>query len=338
MKRPLSEHLDDAFARDELADGLAGVERGIRRHRVRRRVARAAALSIPLLLVAGWLALRPGERPVEMPAPTELPAPLALDDGQPLPPSLGEAPTVHLDDGSRLTIERGSELSVAANERGVAAFALDRGVVRFDVRPGGPRRWRILAGPLTVEVLGTAFTVRHDGPRASVSVHRGVVAVTTRDGTRRLVAGERLAVGEPEAPPPTPPEPPVALDPAPAPVPVDELLARADARRRASDLDGAVRALRAIAETHPDAPEAASAALSWGQIEEDRARPDAAVRAYRRALRLHPAPALRELAYLRLVRAQVADGDRPGAEATARTYAERFPNGAHRGAIEALLR
>ncbi|MCB9593196.1 MAG: FecR domain-containing protein [Sandaracinaceae bacterium] len=342
-ERPLADHLDDAFGRDELASSLVAVERGIRRRRATRRAAMVGAALLPLIAVGVWLSTRPGPPPPQQAtaAAPAVVAPLATTEGRALPPSLSDAGVVDLDDGSRLTVRPGSELSVAANERGVAAFALGRGVVRFDIRPGGPRRWRVLAGPLQIEVLGTAFTVRRDGDQASVAVHRGVVSVVTAEGARRLVAGERLAIGEPE---PTVDAVEVEASEATEEAPragatptVETLLGRADAHRRAGQLDDAVRALRAIVETHADAPEAPSAALSWGQIEEDRGHPERAARAYRRALGLSPPPALRELCYLRLVRVELASGDRARAEATARQHTARYGRGAHGAAIEALL-
>ena len=63
------------------------------------------------------------------------------------------------------------------NSASAVSFSLDAGRVRFDIRPGGPRRWTVKSGGVTVTVLGTCFTVERTETHTTVSVERGKVRV-----------------------------------------------------------------------------------------------------------------------------------------------------------------
>ncbi len=101
--------------------------------------------------------------------------------------------TVELSDGSVIHMNRHSDLSVRM-ERGRREVTLSDGEAAFDVAHNASRPFVITASDHSVQVLGTAFNVlNHDG-RFSVSVERGVVAVTpasSRD-VMRLTAGQRV--------------------------------------------------------------------------------------------------------------------------------------------------
>jgi len=100
-----------------------------------------------------------------------------------------------LSDGSRITVARGARIDVLETSARVLSLALRAGRVRFDVRPHGPRAWRIDCGALTVEVVGTAFVVERLAEHVSVRVERGAVLVRgagVPDGVQRLDAGERF--------------------------------------------------------------------------------------------------------------------------------------------------
>jgi transmembrane sensor len=187
-ERPLATHLSDAFDRGELASGFERVERRIARRKVVRR---GAALLGASAVAAGALLLL-------WPPASQHERALTHADGAPL----GAFPAgVHaLSDGSQVAVEDGA-LAVVSNTSSDILLELGDGRARFDIRPGGLRRWSVRAGPVTVFVLGTSFTVVRAGPVARVEVHRGVVSVTTRAESRLLHAGERFEVGrsEPEA-------------------------------------------------------------------------------------------------------------------------------------------
>jgi transmembrane sensor len=197
---PLRERLRDAG--DDVA--LQRIWRAIdarfpRRHRPRSPVlAVAAAALIGAAAVALYLGHSAG--------------PLRLADGAAL--SAIEAPaagaTVALSDGSVIRLSGGARLAPLESSGTAFAAVLKGGSAGFDVRPGGPRRWRIECGLATVEVVGTRFNCDRGPGRLRVSVQRGAVLVSgerVADRVRRLGAGESLTIEERE---PTPPAPAIA--------------------------------------------------------------------------------------------------------------------------------
>lgn len=115
----------------------------------------------------------------------------------------GDVPeSVSLDDASRIEVSAETDLEILENTGDRLRFWLHEGRAGFDVTPHGPRRWMIESGQVTVEVLGTSFTVSRSEHDVTVSVTRGVVLVrgpTTPGGLLRLGAGESVTV--PAAPP-----------------------------------------------------------------------------------------------------------------------------------------
>jgi transmembrane sensor len=229
------------------------------------------------------------------------PAAIRLADGS--LPSVVEAETpraLAFDDGSRIELRRAARLVPIENDGARFVALLASGTATFRIEPGGPRRWTIEAGLLSVEVIGTVFTVerRDDGVR--VAVERGVVLVRGErvpDRVRRLGAGEELlvlreAAAAPEVasgePTPVAPQRAVSIarqDVAPRD-PVEDILARADAARGRGDPRAAVAHL-ARASRFSDDPRAALAAFTMGRLEMDELRrPDRARNAFERALAL----------------------------------------------------
>lgn len=196
IKDGLERKLDDAR--------LAAVWRRVRqarRGRSSQRAWRLAFVALPLAAVAVvlWLRLPRTVAPLKLADATSLAAPDAI--------TTTEAPrTVDFDDGSRITLSPGGLLQTVANQGRVFGTKLVRGRAEFRVRPGGPRRWIVQAGRVTVEVVGTHFVVDR-GPRVvSVAVHRGEVLVrgaAVDGGAKSLHVGESLAV--PDVPEPTAP-------------------------------------------------------------------------------------------------------------------------------------
>ena len=208
IKDGLERKLDDAR--------LAAVWRRVRQARQGRssmRAWRLALVALPLAAVAlvFWLRVPRTVAPLKLadassPAAPDSIATMATD----------EAPrTVDFDDGSRITLSPGGLLQTVANQGRVFGTKLVRGRAEFRVRPGGPRRWIVQAGRVTVEVVGTHFVVDR-GPRAvSVAVHRGEVLVrgaAVAGGAKSLHVGESLAV-------PDVPEPATLAAPGQAPPP-----------------------------------------------------------------------------------------------------------------------
>ena len=151
---------------------------------------------------------------------------LALVDGSaPVAVEAGTELALRLADRSVITLAPGARIAPTANDASRFELALARGHARFEVEPGGPRRWRIDCGPVIVEVIGTVFEIDRDETRIRVSVEHGIVAVRGErvpGGTRRLGAGESIEIVLREiAAAPVAPAPPVAPPPADArPTPV----------------------------------------------------------------------------------------------------------------------
>jgi transmembrane sensor len=142
---------------------------------------------------------------------------LTTDDGEPIPfviPAEGATSNFRFSDGSSLLVDSGSELRLIESSGGAVRFALNKGRSRFDITPGGPRKWQVDLGNVLVTVLGTAFTVEKDASHVSVEVERGVVSVSgdgVESGEQRLIAGKSLRVDNP--PSSTPQSPANNMDP-----------------------------------------------------------------------------------------------------------------------------
>ncbi|WP_230482048.1 FecR family protein [Sphingomonas sp. Leaf21] len=146
----------------------------------RTRAGGAIAASLALMIGVGTYRLYPS------------------DDAAPAAPqrvvqtSKGAQRTIALPDGSRV------ELNTATSVRTASAgdtreVWLDRGEAYFDIahRPDHP--FVVHAGPRTVTVLGTRFTVRRDGEKVTVAVLSGRVRVedaTAGQSARAAVIGQ----------------------------------------------------------------------------------------------------------------------------------------------------
>lgn len=127
------------------------------------------------------------------------PRALHLADGREVPASLGResAAAVAFDDGSHVDLAAGARLDVLESTSSVFGLALRSGSSEFEVHPGGPRSWRIECGGVTVEVVGTHFTLQRSAAFLLVTVARGAVIVRgTRvpDGVVRLGAGQSITI------------------------------------------------------------------------------------------------------------------------------------------------
>lgn len=151
-----------------------------------------------------------------------------------------------LSDASRIELARGARLEAKANS-GTAFTAHLDGAATFEVTPGGPRRWSIECGAVTVDVIGTRFRVADEGtpaaPHVHVSVEHGIVLVrgdAVPNHLQRLVDGQSIDVPGAVAPLPAP-----APAPAPDPGPSSHPAATPSWHdlARGGDYDGAYRQL-----------------------------------------------------------------------------------------------
>jgi transmembrane sensor len=111
--------------------------------------------------------------------------------------SASPAAFIEFNDGSHITALPDTKLESLESTSKLFVIALQRGEARFEVTPGGPRRWQIEAGIARVEVVGTRFSVSREPEKVSVRVDHGVVlvrAATVPGGAIRLEAGKSLDV------------------------------------------------------------------------------------------------------------------------------------------------
>lgn len=105
----------------------------------------------------------------------------------------GETRRIALADGTRITLDGGSKLSVRL---GWSKRQVEMGLAQasFDVAKDPSRPFLIGVGDQRVRVVGTEFNIRHDDKSVRVTVRRGVVEVAQRDGQKpvRLTVGQEL--------------------------------------------------------------------------------------------------------------------------------------------------
>jgi transmembrane sensor len=376
LEAPLHRSLRGSI--DEQA--IARIWRGISEHRHRARIswrtialpaALGAALALALLAI---LQLVSPSRPP--PAPIPAVAELSLADGSRLSTADigGDAGTVtwSLSDGSELRFEPGTRWEPLVVSPAQLVSSLRRGWTTFDVKPNGARRWIIEAGPVTVEVIGTRFSIQRDERKVRVLVERGAVLVRGElvpDKVQRLGAGQSLEVSLKPDPEPRPPAGAEAIEKAPA-APgwlahaeqgkfkdayvelggaglrqeaqrtdsLERLLMLADVARLSGHPAEAVAPLERIVQHHAGRPEAALAAVTLGRLLLDQlANPGEAARVLERALALGVPLGLREDVYARLVEAHVRAGDRTAAERAMGRYQTEFSNGRRRDEMSRWL-
>ena len=123
---------------------------------------------------------------------------LHFADGRDVPRSIQtSASPVLFDDGSRIDLGSTARLDLLESTPRTFAVALRYGEARFKVTPGGPRSWKIECGPVTVEVVGTQFTLTREDGRLRVSVEHGAVLVSgppVPDHIVRLGASDTIVI------------------------------------------------------------------------------------------------------------------------------------------------
>src|SRR5690606_28626324 len=114
---------------------------------------------------------------------------------------VGEQRTVTLEDGSRVSLNTATRLSLHF-DRGVRRVRLQSGEALFEVARDPGRPFVVESGDRQVRALGTAFIVRRDAGRIAVTLMEGSVEVAPVGGT----AGDE-AVSVAQVPRDAPPEP-----------------------------------------------------------------------------------------------------------------------------------
>jgi transmembrane sensor len=182
----LDERLRDADVR-RLWQGLEA-RRIRRRHPTFRRAAWPLAFASALVGAAlVFVLMRRAEPPV-----------LHFANGRDVPQALQTSGSpVLFDDGSRIELGSSARLDLLESTPRTFAVALRTGEARFSVKPGGPRAWKIECGPVTVEVVGTQFTLTREDGRLRVSVEHGAVLVSgtpVPDHVVRLGASDTIVI------------------------------------------------------------------------------------------------------------------------------------------------
>jgi TolA-binding protein len=268
-----------------------------------------------------------------------------------------------LADGSSIVLDGPAAILKTLRESGdEVVVQLEKGGAHFDVARRPSRIFRVQAGPVTVQVIGTRFHVRRDGERTRISVDRGRVLASWWGGSRELGAGEqgtfppegiaseapaidtaetippRATAEQEPAPAPAPPPvvaavavrraPPAApARSAAAPTP-EALFALADRARATGRPESAVARLREIVDRFPRDPHAPMAAFTEGRLcLESLHRPRQAAAAFERARALARGGPLAEDALARQVEALHAAGDAVAAHEQALRYRELYPQG-----------
>jgi transmembrane sensor len=109
---------------------------------------------------------------------------------------VGEQRTVLLSDGSRVTLNSDSRVTVSYRRHG-RGIRIDRGEAFFEVARDSSRPFRVHAGTRQIEALGTSFDVRRELQQLTVTLVEGKVAVSGLEQSAPsviLTPGQRLRV------------------------------------------------------------------------------------------------------------------------------------------------
>ncbi|MFM2420366.1 MAG: hypothetical protein RL385_5089, partial [Pseudomonadota bacterium] len=171
------------------------VARTAQKRRAARRVRNGVMASVAV--AAGYLLFALGAEQRGSPATS----PLSLRDQTALPSLLVAPPSGYrafdFSDGSRVTVAAGAKVDVLIASSKHVELVLREGRARFDVKPRGPRSWRIQSSGVSVDVVGTSFVVERTPGHVDVAVDHGIVVVRGAglpDGVRKLTEGERAKV------------------------------------------------------------------------------------------------------------------------------------------------
>ncbi|APR88353.1 hypothetical protein A7982_13702 [Minicystis rosea] len=155
-------------------------------------VALACAAAAVVLVSAGFVA---GRAMPAAGAPLELAAGGEIGD---LEVRAGEqARSVALSDGSTLALSPGARIEPLESSGSRFAVVQRRGRIEYHLKKGGPQRWAVECGSVTVEVAGTHFLIDRGEQMVHVEVLEGSAIVrgeTIGDRVHRLGAGQAIDV------------------------------------------------------------------------------------------------------------------------------------------------
>jgi transmembrane sensor len=320
----------------------------------------AVTLAIALFLLLG------------IPSRRETVGPLTYASGASLGTSLVQsrsAEDVVLVDGSQILVQADTRIDVLENRGDTFHTALRSGKGTFEVRSGGPRRWLVDVGGVTVEVVGTRFSLERDKSSVRVSVERGTVLVkgeSVPDKIVRLDAGQVMdfstggkGLGQAEESPQLPERPTacsasasndapalsavatVSASPHHAPsaslglkgASLDLLLREADAARLAGDRGRSAQLLRQVIASANGDSRGIVASFSLAQIEM-KDHPEEAAELLHSTIDAGIRGGFEEDTWARLVQAYARAGDKKKARDAALEYQRRFPSGSRLSEVQ----
>jgi transmembrane sensor len=343
MWTSLGEKIDPAWAPEREGAVRAAIARRAARRRAVVRTAVAVA-STGMIAVGGVVLVR-WQSAVPVAAPSAASTSAAAN-----PRATSETDTV-----TRLSSDT---VLAALPDRDGRGFALRAGGARFSVRHDPDRPFIVAAGDVTIEDLGTTFTVRYlTADRLKIAVEDGHVRVRARGTDTEVPAGASLEVPVSPAAEDRRPEPrPATVATAswrplaergqyeearralrkagPSAVRDDtaDLLLAADAARLSGHPAEAVPYLERVLRGHARDPRAGLAAFTLGRVLLDElGRPSEAVEAFAR-VRSSGGP-LAEDALAREVEALSRAGDVTRSREQALLYRRLYPNGRRTKAV-----
>jgi len=295
------------------------------------------AAALALVASGAWLLFRP--------------APSAPKAGS-MSPQHTTSEVRSLPDSSVALLSPGAELRITEETPARMGLTQARGKVEYRVTPGLPRKFVVTARDVTVEVVGTVFTITLEPQSTRVSVSHGKVKVIAQGQVSLLSDAQQLVLPLPAA------RPLPSADGAPAPTvesqaqPAAEarptgsaasqpggahpLLQQADAARRAGDLPRAIAALEKFVQGAPGDARVASSSFTLGRLYRQTGSNQAAAAAFRRAYQRDTSGALAEDARAQEIEALAAAGAWDTARPLAHEYLTRFPSGRYRSRIARL--
>jgi transmembrane sensor len=146
--------------------GASPADTGRADFRDRRRAWLPAALAASLLLLAFGLSTRM----LDVSFGARSPHPVGIET------ALGARKVIDLSDGSRIELNTSTAVRAEVGE-GRRAVWLDRGEAFFDIAKRNGEPFVVYAGPRTITVLGTRFSVRRAGQSVVVAVVEGRVRI-----------------------------------------------------------------------------------------------------------------------------------------------------------------
>ena len=274
-------------------------------------------------------------------------------------PTVATAPTARilvLDDGSEVVPDNATT-ALELSERTAArtTVRLRSGAAHFRIRHDSRRLFRVDAGAIAIEDLGTVFQVEHQsGGKLRVAVVEGRVAVLYPATNMRVELGageERLFSTGPQpddaaarAEARKPAEAPAVVPPTHAQAHAragDDpaaLLAAADVARQTRHPQAAVAPLRRLLERYTNDPRAPAAAFTLGWVLlTDLGRPREAAAAFAEAERIAPRGALAEDAAARVAEAWQKAGQTRRAAQAAHHYQQMYPSGRYLTLMRGLI-